>query len=212
MQAILRQESAISPVSPGSAVILPPDAIDSEGYGHVVVVAENAQAANASAEQIRNQLNDREERVGVTEFSTIIDQISSFFDILNAFLIGVGSISLVVAGVSILNVMLMSTAEREEEIGVLRAVGFQRRDVLRLLLTETIVLGILGGIVGSVLSIGARMILNAVVANDPMLVFASQNLLYLALAFAFAVTTSILSGLYPTWKAANRRPAIALRG
>jgi len=212
VQAILRQESAISPVSPGSAVILPPDAIDSEGYGHVVVVAENAQAANASAEQIRNQLNDREERVGVTEFSTIIDQISSFFDILNAFLIGVGSISLVVAGVSILNVMLMSTAEREEEIGVLRAVGFQRRDVLRLLLTETIVLGILGGIVGSVLSIGAGMILNAVVANDPMLVFASQNLLYLALAFAFAVTTSILSGLYPTWKAANRRPAIALRG
>jgi len=212
VQAILRQSDGFAPIDPSSAVVLPPGSLDTPGYGQVVVLAEGTQTANASAQAIRQGLNERGKRVTVTEFGSVIGQISSFFDLLNAFLIGVGSISLLVAGVSIFNVMLMSTVEREEEIGVLRAVGFQRGDILRMLLTEAIVLGVLGGLIGSVLSVGAGMILNSQVANDPFAVFVPQNALYVALAFGFAVLTSVLSGLYPAWKAARKQPAAALRG
>jgi putative ABC transport system permease protein len=77
--------------------------------------------------------------------SVSCSSVREFFALLNTFLLGPASISLVVAGVSIFNVVLMSTAERRQEIGVLRAVGVQRRDVLRTLLAEAALLGVMGG-------------------------------------------------------------------
>jgi putative ABC transport system permease protein len=111
-------------VSPDSAVVLPERAFGQARDDNVVAIAADGQAANESAMAIPDSLNDRQKRVSVFELSSVTDAIGSFFDILETFLLGIGSISLLVAGVSILNVMLMSTVERREEIGVLRAVGF----------------------------------------------------------------------------------------
>ncbi|KAB1188965.1 MULTISPECIES: ABC transporter permease [Haloferax] len=211
VSAVLAEEQGISLVNPNSAVIVPVEDVNGTGYSQVIVSSESGQAANESAVAIRESLNEREERVNVFELQAITEGINQFFGILNAFLIGIGSISLVVAGVSILNVMLMSTIERRQEIGVLRAVGVQRGDVVRMILAEAGLLGVTGGLIGAVLAVVAGIALNSFVLNDPLATFQLINFLYIALAVGFGIGTSILSGLYPAWKAANERPVEALR-
>lgn len=211
VKAVLVQQDGFSPVNPNNAVIVPPNDFEEDGFSQVVVNAESGEEANATAVAVRESLNRREQRVTVFELGAITDSINQFFGILNAFLIGVGSISLVVAGVSILNVMLMSTIERREEIGVLRAVGVQKLDVVKVILVEAGLLGLVGGVVGAVLSVGAGMVLNQIVLNDPLATFTATNALYVLLAVGFGLVTSVLSGLYPAWKAANERPVDALR-
>jgi len=198
-------------LDPSNRIVAPPTNFDGE-YNQVVVSETDGEAANTTASAIRESLNDRQERVSVQELSSFVDQIRDVFDALNLFLLGIGSISLLVAGISILNVMLMSTVERREEIGVLRAVGFQKRDVLRVMLTEALLLGIFGGLVGVVLSLGAGLVINHLVLEDALAVFRLDSLGYIMMAFVFGVLASIVSGLYPAWKAASERPVEALRG
>lgn len=94
----------------------------------------------------------------------------------------------------------------------MRAVGFQKRDVLKIMLTEAVLLGILGGAIGVVFSVAAGGVINFFVVGDALLVFRPGNFVYIGLAFGFGVATALLSGLYPAWKAANERPVDALRG
>jgi putative ABC transport system permease protein len=209
--AVLEDVGQISFVNPDNGVVLPPTEFDRERYAQVIVTAESGAEANETAMAIRDSLNRRQERVVVVELSSITESIDQFFGIINTFLIGVGSISLIVAAVSILNVMLMSTVERRGEIGVLRAVGVQRSEVMRTILAEAALLGVVGGAVGSLLAVLAGLALNVYVLDDPMVTFRTRNLLYVALAFSFALVTSLLSGLYPAWKAAREHPVEALR-
>lgn len=212
VRAVLEPQTGFSPVNVGGAVVVPPSAINETGYQQVVVQAETGEAANETAQAIREDLNDREERVSIFEFSQITDQIGAFFDTLSLFLIGIGSISLVVAGVSILNVMLMSTIERRGEIGVLRAVGYQRLDVLKILLSEAMLLGAVGGVAGVLLSVVAGAAIAQLALGDPLAALQPGNVVYYLAALAFGVLTSVVSGLYPAWKAARERPVDALRG
>jgi putative ABC transport system permease protein len=211
VRAILDEETGISLVNPNDAVVLPPGEFEEDTYQQIVVSTDTGQEANRTAMAIKETLNRREERVTVFELSSVTQNINDFFALLNAFLVGIGSISLVVAGVSILNVMLMSTIERRQEIGVLRAVGVQRTDVIRMILAEAGLLGGLGSLFGGIAAVGAGLLLNWYVLQDPMATFTVTNGLYLALAVAFGVGTSLLSGLYPAWKVANERPVDALR-
>jgi len=211
VKAVLEQQSGISAVNANGGLVVPPAAVGQQGYDQIVVRASSARTANRSAMAIKARLNRRQTRVSVFEFSSITKQISNVFDVVNYFLVGIGSISLVVAGVSILNVMLMSAVERRQEIGVLRAVGYQKRDVLVVMLTEAVLLGVGGGVVGVVFSAAAGLVINQVILGDPTFTFAPTNLGFFAAAFAFAFVTSLLSGLYPAWKAANRDPVEALR-
>jgi len=175
------------------------------------VTAESGQAANETAVAIRQDLNRREARVSILELRSFTEQIEEFFDLLNLFLLGIGSISLIVAGVSILNVMLMSTIERREEIGVLRAVGYQRLDVLRIILTEALLLGLIGGVIGALLSIGSGLLINHLMLGDATEAITLLNAGYVLVALFFGVATSVISGLYPAYKAANEQPVDALR-
>ncbi|KPN29230.1 macrolide transporter ATP-binding /permease protein [Halolamina pelagica] len=113
--------------------------------------ANSADDARAIADGVRERLNTREERVSVLSLTSVLSRITEFFALLNGFLLAVAGISLVVAGVSIFNVMLMTVSERRGEIGVLRAVGIHRNEVLRTLLVEATLLGVGGGALGSVL-------------------------------------------------------------
>ncbi|GAB7011853.1 ABC transporter permease [Halolamina salina] len=197
----------------GASVVLPVSALaDQEYYSTVTIVAEDGAAAEAVANRVERGMNGREEIVSVTTLAAVQESIDSLTNTLNLALIGIGSISLVVAAVSILNVMLMSTIERRGEIGVLRAVGIRRGEVLRMILTEAGLLGVIGGAVGAVVALGVGLLLNQVLFNDPTLVFEWASMQYLVFGFAFAVVASLLSGLYPAWKAANERPVETLRG
>jgi putative ABC transport system permease protein len=211
VRAVLAPGDSVGFLPSENAIVVPSSSFDRRGYYRVIVQAENGQAANETAMALREQLNERRDRFTVDDNSDVTDQIGQTFRALNLFLLGIGSISLLVAGVSILNVMLMSTVERRQEIGVLRAVGFQKRDVLKIMLSEAVLLGVVGGLAGAAFSTVAGMAINHFILGDATLAFRPGNFLYIGLAFGFGVGTSLLSGLYPAWKAANERPVEALR-
>jgi len=108
--------------------------------------------------------------------------------------------------------MLMSTVERRAEIGVLRAVGVTRGSILRTMLFEAALLGLVGATLGvfvTALLVGALYLATPV---ELAVVLHPLNAVYLLAAFVFGVLISVVSGIYPAWKAANERPVDALRG
>ncbi|OYR76146.1 ABC transporter substrate-binding protein [Halorubrum sp. C191] len=210
--AVLVESQTFSPVAPDDAVYLPESAFSADGYAQALVVSDTGAEARAAADAIREAVNAREDRVELFELAALVDEINEFFGLLSTFLLGLGAISLVVAGVSILNVMLMSTVERRQEIGVMRAVGVARRDVLRVLLAEAGLIGAAGAAAGTLLTVllVAGLVL-ATPAVDTALVLDRTNAYYLFLALGFGVGVGLVSGAYPAWKAANERPVEALR-
>jgi putative ABC transport system permease protein len=209
--AVLDDAGQAAVVNPDNAVLLPPDRFDENTYAEVVVLSSSTSEANRTATAIRSRMNDRQERVQVFEFGRIAEQIDQLFVQLNLFLVGIGAVSLVVAGTSIFNVMLMSTVERRGEIGVLRAVGFEKRAVLRILLTEAGMLGLVGGTAGALVSVLVGAFVNELFLGDP-LAFDLLSAFYLVVGFAFGVGSGLVSGAYPAWKAATLDPVQALRG
>lgn len=209
--AAILEPNRASPLRSDNAVFVPVDSVRSEGYQLAMVEAGSARQANATAMSIRAGVNSREKRVSVTELAEQVERVRSVFDTVNVFLTGVAGISLFVAGVGILNVMLMSAVERRKEVGVLRAVGLRRFDVLKIMLIEAALLGVVGSIVGGLLSTGAGLVVNAYLLDAPMRAFAPGNVAYLLFAVGFGVMIGVLSGVYPAWKASRERPVEALR-
>ncbi|WP_313694936.1 ABC transporter permease [Halorarum halobium] len=209
--AVLEDEGQAAVAAPNDAVVLPPEQFDGDTYSQVVVRTNDVREANATAEDIREAFNGRREMVQVLDRGQIAQQIDRALNQINLFLVGIGAISLVVAGVSIANVMLMSAIERREEIGVLRAVGYEKRDILRIMLAEAALLGIGGSLLGAAVALGAVALINDALLGDPF-AYSTQGLQYVAAGVAFGVVASVLGGLYPAWKAARERPVEALRG
>jgi putative ABC transport system permease protein len=209
--ALLEEGSQFLPIATGNALVLPEGEF-TEPYSQIIVRTESQEQAAAVAGELRSAFDGRGNRITVVELSSLLDQIREYFGLLNAVLLAIGSISLVVAGVSIVNVMLMSTSERSEELGMLRAVGVGRTTVMRMVVAEALLLGVLGGLAGAMLSLLAGVGLSVVTPVSLELVLHPRNVAFLLLAFCFGVGTSLLSGLYPAWKTANRRPVEALNG
>ncbi|MUW13793.1 FtsX-like permease family protein [Halorubrum sp. CBA1125] len=213
IRGFIAAESGFGP-SGGGELVLPVSALrEQEYYDSVTVVTEDGDTATATANTIEEHFNDEDDEIlSVTSFASVQENISSFTDTLELALLGIGSISLFVASVAILNVMLMSTIERRGEIGVLRAVGVRRGEVLRMILTEAAFLGGVGGVFGAVGSLAVGLVLFHVITGDAALALAWSSSRYLLYGVVFALVASVLSGIYPAWKAANESPVEALRG
>ena len=125
---------------------------------------------------------------------------------LHYLLIAVASVSLIVGGISIMNIMLVSVTERTREIGLRMAVGARRRDIRRQFLIEAMTLGAAGGVIGALIGAAAAAII-AWEAAWPVLI--SPWALLLACGFAGGV--GVFSGLYPAYRASQLDPIVALR-
>ena len=119
-------------------------------------------------------------------------------------------LAILIGGVGMLNTMLMSVLERTREIGVLRALGWRRRQVVGMILREALALGVVGGVFGILLGIGLAWSLTMIPAIGGMLDPQYSAQLFL-LAMAVALGTGLLGGLYPAWRATRMQPVEALR-
>lgn len=122
-------------------------------------------------------------------------------------LIGIVGVSLLVGGIGIMNVMLVSVTERTREIGLRKAVGARRRDILAQFLTEAIVLSVMGGLVGIVLGYGATY----VASQHPSMVDVEVPYWAALLGVGFSIVVGVIFGLLPAFKAAILQPIDALR-
>ncbi|MEM2802203.1 MAG: ABC transporter permease [Archaeoglobaceae archaeon] len=201
-------------INPNFAVILSKESfseISDVGYTSVILKTEKIEDVSKVKEEIEKRINTKEDKITVFEMKRILEIITQAFSQINLFLMAIASVSLLVAGISILNIMLMSTIERTKEIGIMRAIGAHRTTVLRIFLLESLILGVIGSVTGSLLSIFAGYGINYFILKETKYVFQISTLGYVFLGFAIGVLTSILSGLYPAWKASRLEPIEALR-
>jgi len=139
----------------------------------------------------------------MTEVTQMITQVSSLMTIL---LTVIASISLLVGGIGIMNIMLVAVSERTREIGLRLALGARRQDIMTQFLVEAVVLSGVGGIIGIGLGISAANILGS--ANHwPVMISLSAVLI----ALIFSAGVGIFFGFYPAWRAARLNPIESLR-
>jgi putative ABC transport system permease protein len=186
-----------------------PDA--EEDYRQVIVVVEDIALVDTVKTELEDTLNKREKKIEIFAANSINEQIESAFQSISMFLMGIGSISLLVAGVSILNVMLMSTMERTREIGIMKAVGASRSDVLRMFLLEALILGIIASLLGGFVTVAGSFTLIYFIMEDVTYFFDTTTFLYIIAGIFFGIITSLIGGLYPAWKASMMNPLDALR-
>jgi putative ABC transport system permease protein len=167
------------------------------------------QATKAITEYFHNQ-------VTVVSPNAVVDLLTNIVNILGLFVAGIAGISLLVAGIGIMNIMIVSLIERTREIGILKALGMKSRTVLTIFLAESAIIGLIGAICGIIAGWGLAQVVGVVAGrmiqggNGLTLtpVFTPELILG---ALAFGVGVSIIFAIYPAWRASKLKPVDALR-
>ena len=142
----------------------------------------------------------------VRNLSSILEARANSSRVMNLLLAAVASISLIVGGIGIMNIMLVSVTERTREIGLRMAVGAKGRDILLQFLIEAVTLSLIGGVIGIVFGLGGSYMI-AMIGESPAIVQPFS----IFLAFGFAAAVGVFFGFYPARKAARLDPIEALR-
>jgi putative ABC transport system permease protein len=179
----------------------------------------SAVSADKTAEaqrQIESLLRDRhkiqlgaDDDFTVRNMSDVAETASESMKIMTILLGSIASISLLVGGIGIMNIMLVSVTERIREIGIRMAVGARGRDILLQFLTEAVVLSFLGGMIGVGFGYGASKFMSKIPSFSQFQTVVS--LASVLLAFLFSALVGIFFGFYPAWKASKLDPIEALR-
>ncbi len=205
---------------------------DSEEISTIIVKIADPDQAETIADEIRDFYEDQAMVIVPT---SIIEMVSTLFNLMEVFLLGIASIAMLVAGISILNIMLVTVMERTREIGVMKALGAKGRTILSQFLTEAALLGFIGAIVGIILGYGLAYVMGMLLPvmfsglsssmGDQFGGMGSQNmgqfssftmtpvltLDTIIIAFTFSILISVIFALYPARKAAKLDPVKALR-
>lgn len=160
----------------------------------------------AAKEEIKTELLDRfkDDEFSVVESTEILNTINSIFGILNVVLVAIAAISLVVGGIGILNIMYVTVSERIKEIGIRRALGARRNDILWQFLAEAVVLSLFGGMMG----LGLSFLIVLIMQN---FFPAYISLVSVLLAVGTSSFIGVVFGVFPAKKAADLSPIDAIR-
>lgn len=189
------------------------------------IIVKVSSSDQATIDSVTKEIEDAfSNEVTVASATAILSLLSSIFSTIQLFLAGIAAISLLVAGIGIMNIMIVSLMERTREIGILKALGMKSRTVLSVFLCESVIIGLIGAVVG--------LISGWLLANIVAIVFrrggafqaatqaqASGNLTITplltpavaTLAIAFGVGVSVIFAIYPAWRASKLKPVEALR-
>ena len=217
-------ESALNPEI-NNIVVLPMTTVQrriigtqtvSGGYPitEIVLQAKDADSVDALVEQTRDTIrdvrgldDDEQDTFVVFSQNSLLETLETTTRLLTLFLGVIAGISLLVGGIGIMNIMLVTVTERTREIGVRKAMGAQRSDILTQFLIESVTLALVGGTIGTLIAITLSMLTSALVPNlDVSVSFGS-----IALAAGISLAVGAFFGVYPANRAANLNPIDALR-
>jgi putative ABC transport system permease protein len=175
---------------------------------YIEVSAQDKESVRAAAFQIVNLLTRRH---GKKDFSVVANKsfqnlVSQITGTLSLTLAAIASISLLVGGVGIMNIMLVSVTERTQEIGLRKALGATQQDILSQFLIEAVILSVAGGLIGTSVGIGSGMLLAVLTPVKP-----SVPLAAIALAVSVSGSIGLIFGVIPARQAAKLDPIVALR-
>ena len=157
-------------------------------------------------ERTHNIAADQENNFNVFSQQELISTFSSTSEMLTILLVAIASISLIVGGIGIMNIMYVSVKERTKEIGLRMAIGAKGKDILAQFLIESVLISITGGVVGVVIGLLATYVVNAFIGWPVSITFYS-----IVLSFLVCTITGVFFGWYPARKASDLEPITALR-
>jgi putative ABC transport system permease protein len=180
----------------------------------ILVEAVSEDRMDAAAEQIRMVLREQhdiafedEDDFTVLSQADLIQTFGQITGVLTAFLGAIAGISLLVGGIGIMNIMLVSVTERTREIGLRKAVGARRQDILWQFLIEAVTLALTGGLIGIGLGAAGAQVVSTLIEDFRSVVTPEAVLL----ATTVSAVVGLTSGLYPAWRASRLNPIEALR-
>jgi putative ABC transport system permease protein len=179
----------------------------------IVAEAASQDATSAASSEVTRILRQQHDRlyVATDDFrifsqNDLLSTVSTITTTLTLFLGAIAGISLLVGGIGIMNIMLVTVTERTKEIGIRKAIGAQRRDVLIQFMIEALALSLVGGMLGTALGWGISQLIGP--AINIVAVVAVGNVI---LANSVAGAIGLIFGIYPAYRAASLRPIEALR-
>lgn len=179
----------------GSMFVIAEEGYDYDAIGNATVNYLKAAHGNYSNKMYTAQ-----------NMATYVEIVDIIMSVLTAFIAGVGTISLVVGGIGVMNIMLVSVTERTREIGIRKSLGAKTRIITMQFLTESIILCLIGGIIGVTIGVSGAFAACSIIDIKPNI---SLGLILLALLFSCGV--GLFFGIYPAKKAAQMSPIDALR-
>jgi len=179
----------------------------------IMVSATSQKTADAAQQEIADLLrqrhnirNSEDDDFSVRNVADVASAVASTSRVLTLLLASIASVSLLVGGIGIMNIMLVSVTERTREIGIRMAVGAKGQDVLMQVLVEAVLTSLLGGLIGVLFGLGVSQLIGLLAKwNTPIVPGA------IVLAFGFSAIVGVFFGYYPARRAANLDPIEALR-
>ncbi|MCW3998701.1 MAG: ABC transporter permease [Candidatus Bathyarchaeota archaeon] len=183
-----------------------------------MIVLKLTDSSDATIDSVTEAIKDHYgSNVSVLSSTSMLSMINTIFSTIQLFLLGIAGISLLVAGVGIMNIMIVSMIERTREIGTLKALGMKSRTVLSIFLGESAIIGVIGAVIGIIAGYGLAVAVAQILGSGllggggGLTITPTLTPLVLLGAFGFGIGVSVIFALYPAWKASKLKPVEALR-